>query len=139
MRFLGDPAPEAKHSGIPFQIKRMEFESRDEVIAWIIRNQLGRRNLSAYDRSILALRLKPVIAEKAEKNLHLADGKGCQKSDKVTPIDTKKELASIAGVSHDTIHKVEKIERDATERTKQLVREGHLSINQAYNSTFPAK
>lgn len=61
------------------------------------------------------MRLRPVIAEKAEKNLHLADGKGCQKSDKVTPIDTKKELAAIAGLSHDTIHKLEKIERESTE------------------------
>ena len=55
--------------------------------------------------SILALKLKPVIAEKAEQNLHLSDGKGCQKSDKVKAIDTKKELAKVAGVSHDTIQK----------------------------------
>lgn len=30
----------------------------------------------------------------------------CQKSDKVQSVDTKKELAKIAGVSHDTIEKV---------------------------------
>ena len=59
------------------------------------------------------MRLKPVIAEKAEKNLHLAEGKGCQKSDKVSQVDTKREIAVVAGVSHDTIAKVEKIERQA--------------------------
>ena len=31
-------------------------------------NQFGRRNLSAYDRSVLALKLKPIIAEKAKAN-----------------------------------------------------------------------
>jgi len=66
-----------------------------------------------YERARLALRLKPVIAEKAEQNLHLSDGKGCQKSDKVKPIDTKQELAKVAGVSHDTIAKVERIEEEA--------------------------
>lgn len=72
-----------------------------------LKNQIGRRNLPTYVKAQLALRLKPVIAGQAEKNLHLSDGKGCPKSDKVKPIDTKKELARIAGVSHDTIHKVE--------------------------------
>lgn len=51
-----------------------------------------------------------MIAEKAMKNLstHTKDGyQRCQNSDKV---DTKKELAHVAGVSHDTIAKVEKLE-----------------------------
>jgi len=41
-------------------------------------------------------------------------GKGSQKSDEpITEVNTKKELAKIAGVSHDTIAKVEVIEREA--------------------------
>jgi len=55
----------------------------------------------------LALQLEPLIAGKAKENLKIAGenfGKGCQKSDKaITSIDTKKELATLAGVSHDTI------------------------------------
>lgn len=122
----------AKHM-LHYTERWMQFKDRDEAKAWIIRNQFGRRNLSAYDRSILALKLKPIIAEKGKQN-ESKGGQGCQISDKV---DTKKELASIAGVSHDTIHKVEAIENKATDRTKQLVREGKLSINQAYNSVHP--
>lgn len=40
------------------------------------RTQFGRRNLSAYDRSILALKLKPIIEAKAKKNLvtHTKEG-----------------------------------------------------------------
>lgn len=127
----------ADHAGIPFQIRRKEFESREAVIAWIIRNQFGRRNLSAYDRSLLALKLKPVIAERA-KEKEQERKTTYQKSEKsnMETVNTTKELATIAGVSHDTIHKVEKIEAEASESTKNLVRQGRLSINQAYNSTF---
>ncbi len=130
----------AKHGGIQFETARKEFDNRNEVKAWIITNQFGRRNLSAYDRSVLALKLKPLIAEKA-KAKETERKTTCQKSEKskMPTMNTTKELAKVAGVSHDTIHKVEKIEAEATDRTKQLVREGKLSINQAYNATFPKR
>ena len=126
----------ARKNGLKWHYKEMHFESREAVKEWIILNQFGRRNLSAYDRSILALKLKPVIAEKAKEKQIEAGGAVRQKSDKAV-IDTKKELAKVAGVSHDTIHKVEKIEAEATPQVKQAVRDGKLSINQAYNTTFP--
>lgn len=124
----------AKHGGIPFDIKRMTFDTREDVIQWIILNQFGRRNLSAYDRSLLALKLKPVIAEQAKKRQGTRTDKGniVQKSAR-----SRDEVAEIAGVSHDTIHKVEVIKEKATPQTKQLVRDGKLSINEAYNSVHP--
>lgn len=119
----------AKHGGVPFQVKRMTFDVRDDVKAWIIRNQLGRRNLNTYNRSVLALELKPLITKQAKQNQG-ARNDICQKSDK--SIDTKKELAAIADVSHDTIHKVETIENSGNEDLKKQVRSGELSINQGY-------
>lgn len=115
---------------MPYAVDEMYFKSRDEVIRWIILNQFGRRNLSAYDRSVLALKLKPVIAEKAKEKLSTHTEQGYQKSDKA--VSTNKELAKVAGVSHDTIHKVETIEAKASEPVKQQVRSGEKSINQAY-------
>ena len=123
----------ANHDGIPFETKNMYFSDKDAAKRWIIENQFGRRNLSAYDRSILALKLKPLIAEKAKEKQATHTEQGYQKSDKAE--HTAKELATIAGVSHDTIHKVEVIERDAAPEIKQLVREGQMSINQAYTET----
>ena len=119
----------AKH-GLHWNERQMEFADRNEVIRWIILNQFGRRNLSAYDRSVLALKLKPVIAEKAkEKQGERTDI--CQKSDR-SSIDTKKELAKVAGVSHDTIHKVEAIEKSGDKRLIEEVRNGDVSINKGY-------
>ena len=129
----------AREHNLKWNHKVMNFESREAVKEWIIKNQFGRRNLTPYDRSLLALKLKPVIAERAKERQKGGQGGVLlsQKSDEAKEISTKKELAKVAGVSHDTIHKVEKIEAEATPQVKQAVRSGRLSINQAYNSTFP--
>ena len=125
----------AREHNLKWNHKVMNFESREAVKEWIIKNQFGRRNLTAYDRSLLALKLKPLIAEKAkERQIQGGKEKVVQKS---AQAKTRDELAKVAGVSHDTIHKVEKIEAEATPQVKQAVRDGKLSINQAYNSTFP--
>ena len=126
-----------KH-GLSFNTMGMAFENREQAKEWIILNQFGRRNLNAYDRSLLALRLKELFAEKAKVNLKVYGGNQhepapCQKSDNIQ-IDTKKELAKIAGVSHDTIHKVEVIERTAPEEIKQKIKNGNLTINKAYTN-----
>ena len=124
----------AQKHGLEFRTEEMEFSGRDDVKLWIIKNQLGRRNLSTYDRSVLALKLKPVIAEMAKKNV-LATQKNesasaYQKSDK--QIVTNKEVGRIAEVSHDTIHKVDVIENSGNEDIKHKVRNKEMSINKAY-------
>ena len=109
----------AKRHNLPYKTVEMQFDSRADVIRWIILNQFGRRNLSAYDRSILALRLKPVIAEKATENMLATQnnktGSAFQKSEK--QVNTAKEIAKVAGVSHDTIAKVEKIEAKVVQKS----------------------
>ena len=121
----------AEKHGLEFKTEEMEFSGRTDAKLWIIKNQLGRRNLSTYDRSILALKLKPVIAEKAKEKQATHTEQGYQKSDKAE--HTVKELAKVAGVSHDTIHKVETIEKSDNEEVKQAVRNKEMSINKAYH------
>lgn len=118
-----------KHQ-LEFQTKGIEFKDRDDAKLWILKNQLGRRNLLPYVRAQLALKLKPVIAEKAKQNQISSGGAVPQKSAK--PIDTREELATIAGVSHDTIHKVEAIEKSDNQFVKDRVKTGDMSINKAY-------
>ena len=79
------------------------------------------------------MRLKPVIAKKAKENLvtHTECGyQGCQKSDKAE-IDTKKELAKAAGVSHDTIAKVDS---EKSEKSKPLFVNSQKAIKGRYQS-----
>ena len=122
-----------KHPGeVEYECREMLFDSRNEAMAWMIRNQLGRRNLPNYERARLALRLKEAIAAEAKANQGTRTDI-CQKSD-ISSIDTKKELAKVAGVSHDTIHKVDVIEQKAPEEVKAQLRRGEVSINKAYNA-----
>ncbi len=161
-------------NNIDYQVLNMDydFEDEEEVKQWIIKNQFSRRNISSYQRSILALKLKGSIAEKAKENQSIAGTKhegnqytvkmeDCQNSDKVpetnenkilndeeknndnesivSNIDTKKELAKIAGVSHDTIHKVEIIENEAPKVIKDAAKDNQISVNKAYNITKEVK
>jgi phage N-6-adenine-methyltransferase len=124
-----------KHN-IPFKMVEHNFDSRQAVIEWIILNQFGRRNLPAHERARLALRLKPVIAEKAKENLVSGaemTNTGLQKS--VKAVNTQSELAKVAGVSHDTIAKVETIENKAPEPVVMASRKGDISVNSAYEVT----
>ena len=125
----------AKH-GLHWSEKRMEFADRNEAKRWIILNQFGRRNLSAYDRSVLALKLKPVIAEKAKERMLAGKSDPNQKSDEGM---TSKALGKIAGVSHDTIHKVEAIQNSDNQQLIDDVREGRESINSGYQRVHPKK
>lgn len=80
-------------------------------------NQIGKRNLSDAQRIEVALKSEDVIREKAKENYIRNVGrpsadKLCQKSDTIK-IDTKKEVAALAGVSHDTVSKYKKVKAEA--------------------------
>jgi N6-adenosine-specific RNA methylase IME4/DNA-binding XRE family transcriptional regulator len=112
-----------------------EFADMNAVKEWMINNQFGRRNLPAYERGKLALRLKDIYSQKAketkaEKVSHYRQtGEVLQIS--VKP-DTQRDLAKVANVSHDTINKIEKIEAKASDEVKQKLSIGTMSINEAY-------
>jgi hypothetical protein len=118
---------------LPFETTEMAFEDRTHAIEWIIRNQFGRRNLPAYERAKLALRMKLLIAARAKENqIRKPADFVLQKSAEQKPIDTRAELAAMAGVSHDTIAKVEKIEAKAAPLIRMRLASQEISINQAY-------
>jgi ParB family chromosome partitioning protein len=53
----------------------------------------------------------------------------------ISPVTTREELAKLANVSHDTIAKVEKIEKSAPEPIIEASRKGEISVNAAYQVT----
>lgn len=118
-------------NGIHFRTEEKQFDTIDDVKQWMIINQFGRRNLSAYQRSLLALELETLYRRKAKEKQIEAGGAVRQKSDKAA-IDTKKELATIANVSHDTIAKVKVIKEKAPEEVKKKLETGELTIHGAY-------
>jgi len=119
--------------GLDYQTESKRFKDESEVREWMILNQFGRRNLSNYQRSVLALELESVFSERA-KEKETARKTTFQKSEKsnIEPINTVKEISKVANVSHDTIAKVKKIEAVATPEVKAQLSTGEISINQAY-------
>ena len=116
----------------------ISFKDRDAAKEWIIKNQFGRRNLTRFVRAELALRLEPLIAAKAKENQRLSEGKGAKGSQisENLKVDRYKEIADLAGVSHDTIAKVKAILESAPEETKEKLRRGDdkISIHSAHST-----
>lgn len=120
---------------IPFKTVSMEFENRDAVMLWMMKNQLSRRNLTTFQRLEIVEKLKPIISKQAkESQKRTAENRVCQNSDK-QPIDTKKELAKLANTSHDTVAKFEKVYSEAPNPVIEATRKGDLSIDSAYQVT----
>ena len=119
-----------------FRVKEMSFENDEAAVAWIIRNQFGRRNLTAMQRAELALKLKEAVAAEAKK-------RQVRKPKSVPPmlagqkVETRDELAKMANVSHGTLAKVEKIIAGAEPEVVEAARKGEMSINKAYQTVAP--
>ena len=118
---------------LEIQTETKHFQDEEAVKEWMILNQFGRRNLSNYQRSVLALQLEEVFSNKAKENL-IKGGKVSQEGLQISAkaIDTRKELSKVANVSHDTIAKVKKIQAQASEEVKAKLSTGEVSINSAY-------
>jgi len=111
----------------------IQFDSIEDVKIWMLKNQLGKRNLNDYDKGVIVLGLKHLFETKAKENQITRkgsqDGSTCPNLDKLEAVDTKKELAKIAGISHGNINKIEHIEDTGTKELKDSIRVGKVSIN----------
>lgn len=128
--------------GIEFDCVEKDFDSREDVIVWMVDNQRGRRNLNDFQRTELQLKKKSAIASKAKANSVASGerfGKGLQNSaEPIKAIDTRLEIAEAAGVSHDTVSKVERIQETAGPELVAALRESKVSINAAADvATLP--
>jgi hypothetical protein len=106
--------------------------TREEALIWMLSRQIGRRNLKRFTRIELMPKLAGLIATRAKAqqggrtDLFQNSGRGR------SPIHTDREVAKLAGVSHDTLHKVRRLVEKADEPTKTALRQGQRSIHAAY-------
>lgn len=126
-----------KHS-IHFAIIEKAFADRREALLWIITNQLGRRNLNSFQRGELVMKFEPLLKAQARERQATSTGgtapqlrQNSGEAEKPHPT-TDRELGKLAGVSHDTIHKVKKLSAAADDETKRKLRRGEMSVNRAY-------
>lgn len=129
---------------IAYSTVQRDFEDRHEAKLWMLRNQLGRRNLPDPVRIKLAHEMKKTESEKAkerqvEAGKQYGKGqslKGVQKS--VHPNGngrTQSKLADVANVSHFKYDQGEHIIENAPEWIQKLWIDETLSTNRAYSLT----
>ncbi|GHT35000.1 hypothetical protein FACS189427_03390 [Planctomycetales bacterium] len=122
-----------KHQ-IPYSIQKIEFDGLNDAKLWIWKHQENRRNLTAFQRAEIALKVKDAVAAKA-KERQIRKPANSVPQTFAEQKETRKELADAAQVSHTTLDKAEYIVQHANEETKAKLRRGEkgTSINKEYN------
>jgi hypothetical protein len=129
-----------KH-GLPFQtVQNTRFQSLEDVYLWMIDQHLGRRSISEFQRGVLALRKREIVAARraqaAAPSPALADP-AAQAHDASTdrvapePLDTREALAKAARLRSSQVVMIEKIQKQAAPEVVAAVKAGTISINAA--------
>lgn len=124
-------------------IVEMKFEGRDDAMEWVIKNQLGRRNIVPAMRVALELKLKPIVMAKAKANMKAGGGDKTagagvfSGTTPIAPMKTRKQIAEAAGVSEATVHRVEKVLANASDSVKTAMLTGKAKITDAFETVNP--
>ena len=126
-----------KEEGIPFGIEQMEFADKTEAKLWIVKNQLGRRNLKDYQRCEMVLPLEEEIRADVEKRRRAAISAYRKTGETDSTLNQSKRslelIADLAGVSVGTLFKVKVIISKGDDEQKSLLRSGEKTINFVYS------
>ena len=128
-----------KHN-IDYVVGTLAYETKEEVMEWMLDIQLGRRNLTPIQRIAVAEKYRPIYEKQAKENLKQAGnnygiGKEKPLPNLVNPIlniDTTQRLAKIAGVGKETYRMGAKIINSDNENVKKRVLSGETSISAGY-------
>lgn len=128
-----------KKHNIPYEVKNIEFENKEEAMRWMVRQQIGRRTLTPLQRIKVVEKYRPFYKKKAEKNKSANGGdKKSELQNSSTPlpkekkVDVRAELANDANVSTDTYSKGLKILKSGDEDLITQTMNGEKTINKAY-------
>jgi ParB-like chromosome segregation protein Spo0J len=127
-----------KKHGIEFKtVQKDDFDTIEDVMLWMIDNHLARRSVSDFQRGMLALRKKAILAARTpaaqEKALETAQAApvAAVTVPEAPPLNTREDIAKVAGVSSNAISQIEKIQKTAAPELVEAVRSGTISINAA--------
>lgn len=133
-----------KHN-LPFQtVQNPRFKSIEDVHLWMIDQHLGRRSISDFQRGVLALRKREIVAERRMRPA-APDAQAPEQSPAAVPqktegLDTREAIAKAARLSNSQVVMIEKIHKQAAPELVAAVRAGAISINAAAAvATLPAE
>jgi hypothetical protein len=120
---------------IPFRtVQNDSFDSIEDVKLWMIDNQLARRSVTDFQRGLMALRKKEILAARVvQKTDDDLQTEADQSAPFAPPWNTRQEVARAARVSANTISQIERIQKAAAPELVDAVRSGAISISSAAN------
>lgn len=133
----------SKHN-IPYRTKGRDFQNREAVMLWMLRNQLSRRNLNDFQRVEMVRKYEQTVkAQAKERQATSTGGANPQLREKLPEAVIGKratdELGELAGVSRKTYEHAAAVLDNAPEPIIQAARDKELSINAAYEVTKMAE
>ncbi|MES2887746.1 MAG: plasmid replication/partition related protein [Pseudomonadota bacterium] len=140
-----------RQHGLPFQtVQNPRFQCLADVQLWMIDQHLGRRSLSDFQRGVLALRKRELVAERGARSPWTpataptgsapepVSAKTIVSSDSASAtvplgdgLTTREALAKAARLSSGQVAQIEKIQKHATPDVVAAVKAGTLSLNAA--------
>lgn len=139
-----------KHNIEPV-IGTLAYDTKEEVMEWMLDIQLGRRNLSPIQRISITEKYRPIYEKQALTNKQVAMANARRNNEnnkseqlsvnlpKIVPTNTSEKLASIAGVSEKTYRMGAKVLNSDNEELKKEVLSGDKSISAAYKELSQKK
>jgi len=140
-----------KH-GLPFNtVQNTRFQSMEDVHLWMIDQHLGRRSVSDFQRGVLALRKREIVAQRraraaaapqdAEVPAPREEASGPGADDAAAQaLATREALARAARLTNTQVAMIEKIQKQATPELVAAIKSGDISLNAAaVVSTLPAE
>lgn len=127
------------------EIGEEDIPDERAAMVWVLKNQLGRRNLTDAQRVQLALELEKTLAPEAKERSRANLKRGKSKKPDVPKSERREprgrsidQVAKTAGVGKDTVSKVKRVLAHGDDETKQAMLSGEVSINAAAKKV-PAK
>lgn len=136
-----------KH-GLPFQtVQNTLFKSMEDVHLWMIDQHLGRRSVSDFQRGVLALRKREILAERRASSTAASNPDSDQTDSQaptsaLTPaiadsqpeperLNSREDIAKAARLSSNQVVMIEKIQKQATPELVAAIKSGTISLNAA--------
>jgi len=138
-----------KH-GLPFRtVQNPRFKSIEDVHLWMIDQHLGRRSVSDFQRGVLALRKREIVADRRARAAPAPEPVDAAPQDAVvaqapvateSALETREALARAARLSSSQVVQIEKIQKRGAPELVAAVKAGAISINAAATvATLPAE
>ncbi len=139
-----------KH-GLPFQtVQNPNFQSIEDVHLWMIDQHLGRRSVSDFQRGVLALRKREILAERRSRFLASTPSPHDLPPDEdmpppaapgdtpaqavvppAQPLHNREDIARAARLSSGQVVMIEKIQKQAAPEVVEALKAGTISLNAA--------